>query len=67
MALNLSPREIEICKFLVHGLKNEEIAKLLNVSKHTVKAYISTMLCNKNVRNRIELAYLLGKEKFNVT
>ncbi len=64
MSLNLSPRKTEICKYLILGLKNEEIADKLNVSKHTVKAYVSAIIYDTNVRNRTQLAYLLGKENF---
>ena len=65
MINNLSPRKIEICKYIVNGLRNEEIAEIINVSKHTVKAYVSSIIYDTHTRNRTELAYKLGKENFN--
>ena len=64
MAIYLSDRKIEVCKYLVKGLGNEEIADILNVSKHTVKAYISAIIYENKVKNRTELAYKLGRENF---
>lgn len=57
----LTNREQDICKYLVKGMKNVEIAKQLNLSKHTVKSYISEILIALDARNRTEAAYILGK------
>ena len=65
MINNLSPRKIEICKYIANGLKNEEIAKIIKVSKHTVKAYVSSIINDACARNRTQLAYILGKENFD--
>jgi len=64
MNLKLTKREEEICKYVIQGKKNIEIAKILNISSHTVKAYISQIIFHANVRNRTELAYLLGKNNY---
>lgn len=59
---HLTNRELEICSYLVLGMKNIEIAKTLYLSKHTVKAYMSSIICALGARNRTEAAYILGKE-----
>ena len=64
MSIYLTERKTEVCKYLVQGLKNEEIAQILNVSKHTVKSYISSMIYENKVKNRTQLAYLLGMVNF---
>ncbi len=61
MEIKMTKRETEICKYLVQGLKNDEIAKILHISKHTVKAYVSMLIYDTNVKNRTELAFILGK------
>ena len=39
----LTPREIEICTMIKTGLSNKEIAELLRISYHTVKAHRRTI------------------------
>lgn len=60
--MRLTERELEVCKCLILGMNNNEIANKLYISKHTVKAYISSILVRLNARNRTEVAYILGKE-----
>ncbi len=59
-------RKIEICKYIIQGKNNREIAQELHVSIHTVKAYVSMILKDNHLKNRIKLAYLLGKEGFEI-
>lgn len=60
--MNLTKRQLDVCKYLIQGKKNIEIAHALNLSKHTVKAYLSEIICMFNAKNRTHLAYILGKE-----
>lgn len=60
--MNLTKRQLDVCKYLITGSKNIEIAHALNLSKHTVKAYISEIILACNAKNRTNLAYILGKE-----
>lgn len=60
--MKLTPREREVCKCVVEGMSNLEIAETLFISKHTVKSYISQIMANASVKNRTQLAYILGKE-----
>lgn len=62
----LTKRELDVCKCLIQGQKNNEIAQSLYISKHTVKAYVSIIMANFNARNRTQLAYILGKENIIV-
>lgn len=58
---NLTKRELEVCKYLILGLDNEQIAEKLYISKHTVKSYVSSIIEVLEAKNRTEFAYILGK------
>lgn len=60
--MRLTDREIEVCKCLISGMNNSEIAEKLFISRHTVKAYISNILVTLRAKNRTEVAYILGKK-----
>lgn len=62
--MKLTKREEELCKYLVKGLNNQEISKIMHLSTHTVKANISIILRKTQTKNRTHLAYILGCEKF---
>lgn len=64
MNYEFSKRELEVLKYLVQGKSNIEIAQILGISKHTVKSHISSVLNNTNLKNRTQLAYLVGAEKY---
>ncbi len=57
----LTKRELEVCKYLILGLDNEQIAENLYISKHTVKSYVSSIIDTLGAKNRTEVAYILGK------
>ena len=52
----LTEREIKVLFYLVQGLTNEEIAKQLNISVHTVKAHLETIYDKLHVSNRVQAA-----------
>lgn len=60
--MKLTPREMEICKYLVIGKKNCEIARILYLSEHTIKSHVSSIIANLGAANRTHVAYILGKE-----
>ncbi len=61
--MQLTQREMEICKLISHGYSNQQIAEILHVSIHTVKAHLAHLFyTNENIQNRTHLAYILGKE-----
>lgn len=58
---NLTRREQEVLNLIVDGLTNAEIALQLEISKYTVKNYISNILCKLNVSSRTEAASIALK------
>jgi two-component system, NarL family, nitrate/nitrite response regulator NarL len=50
--LELTPRELEILQLIADGLKNQEIAKRLNLSVHTVKNHVHNILDRLGVKSR---------------
>jgi len=55
---HLTKRELDILRYLVKGYQNEEIAEVLYMSKHTVKAHVSSILRKLNARNRVNALYI---------
>ena len=54
----LTSREVEVLQLLAAGLDNKAIALKLNISKHTVKFHISSILAKLNVSSRTEAVTL---------
>lgn len=52
----LSPREMEILKFVTEGMSNQEIALQLNISQQTVKNHMTSILRKLNVQDRTQAA-----------
>jgi DNA-binding NarL/FixJ family response regulator len=50
----LSPREIQVLHELASGGSNKEIASVLNITEHTVKAHIKNILAKLPARDRTE-------------
>jgi two-component system, NarL family, response regulator YdfI len=50
----LSPREVEILRWMAEGFGNKEIATRLGISDHTVKFHISSILAKLGVGSRTE-------------
>jgi two-component system nitrate/nitrite response regulator NarP len=57
----LSERERELIQLVCEGLKNREIAKRLNTTEGTVKAYLHAIFDKVGVENRTELAMIAGE------
>jgi DNA-binding NarL/FixJ family response regulator len=55
---SLTAREQEILRLMSEGLGNKAIARRLNISEHTVKFHISTILGKLNVNSRTEAVSL---------
>ena len=56
----LSPAQKEVLALLVKGYNNQEIAQFLNKTVHTVKAQVAIILHKTKLKNRTQLAYLVG-------
>jgi DNA-binding NarL/FixJ family response regulator len=50
----LSPREIEVLRLVAEGLGNKEISYRLNISEHTVKFHVNSILNRMNAATRAE-------------
>ena len=55
---SLTQRELAILKFITEGRPNDEISKIANISTHTVKAHISSIIRKLNAKNRTNAAYI---------
>jgi two-component system, NarL family, nitrate/nitrite response regulator NarL len=51
----LSPRLLQVQEQLLHGASNKLIARELNLSAHTVKQYVSSVLAYHGVTSRLAL------------
>ena len=53
----LSVRELKVIEFAAEGLDNNEIAKRLYISPHTVKAHIASAMRKLSANNRTNAVY----------
>lgn len=60
----LTEREFDVLKLIVLGKNNNEIAKDLFLSVHTVKAHVSSILEKFYVEDRVQIAVKAVKEGF---
>lgn len=51
---DLTPREVDVLQQLAKGLANKEIADVLNISEHTVKGHLKSILGKLHVADRTE-------------
>jgi DNA-binding NarL/FixJ family response regulator len=58
----LSAVELKILHLMTTGLNNEEISRLSNLSRETIKGYLKTLFRKLQVRNRTEAAVLAVRE-----
>ena len=61
--LNLTTRELEVLRSLAKGKTNNQIAKELVVSTHTVKAHVANILQKLNVEDRVQAVVKAITEK----
>jgi DNA-binding CsgD family transcriptional regulator len=54
----LTPREIEVLGMLAEGLGNKAIAWRLDISEHTVKFHVGSILAKLNASSRTEAVTL---------
>lgn len=57
----LTQTEQEVLSYLIKGLSNVEIGKIMSISKHTAKAHVCSIIKKYECNNRINVAYLVGK------
>ena len=56
--------EKKIIEQLKYGHTNEEIGKILHMSRHTIKYYISSILNKTGAVNRINAVFLLASDGY---
>ena len=54
--LGLTEKELEVLPYIVKGKSNSEIAAALNISPHTVKAHVSSIITKFDAEDRIQVA-----------
>ena len=57
----LTPRQMDVLRFVVQGKPNKVIARELDISEGTVKAHLSSVLHVLGSRNRTEAVYAAAK------
>jgi DNA-binding CsgD family transcriptional regulator len=50
----LTPREVEVLRWVFHGKTNDEIARILHISVYTVKNHVQRILVKLNATNRVQ-------------
>lgn len=59
----LTKRELEVLKHLITGKSNTKIATDLEVSSHTIKAHVCSILHKMSVNDRVQAAVKAVREK----
>lgn len=54
----LTERELEVLQYVVQGKTNREIAQILMITHHTVKAHVASIIRKIGVKNRLDAALL---------
>ena len=54
--VELTPKEMEVVRFVARGMSNREISEQMSVSQRTVESHVSNMLGKTGLHNRTELA-----------
>ncbi len=57
----LTNREMEVLHYMTKGFNNTQIGDILHISRHTVKAYVSTIIRKMKSNNRTEATFWAGK------
>ena len=55
--MELTPRELEVWSLVAEGLSNQEMARRLDLSTHTVRNYITKIFHKLGISSRFELLF----------
>lgn len=53
---HLTDRELEVLQYVVDGKTNREIAQILTITHHTVKAHVASIIKKIGVKSRFDAA-----------
>ncbi|UCC65726.1 MAG: response regulator transcription factor [Anaerolineae bacterium] len=62
LATKLTPRELDVLKWIANGLSNREIAEQLVISEYTVKGHVSNILSKLHLADRTQAAVYAWRE-----
>lgn len=62
---SISPRELEVSKYICHGYTNSEIANKLRMRPGTVKTHLRSIFAKTHVNRKIRLLLLFEEEGHN--
>jgi DNA-binding NarL/FixJ family response regulator len=51
---HLTPREVEVLRLMARGHRNKQLAAMLNISEHTAKFHVSSVMAKLGARTRTE-------------
>jgi DNA-binding NarL/FixJ family response regulator len=54
IAEDLTAREVEVLRLMARGFRNKQVATLLNISEHTAKFHVGSVLAKLGARTRTE-------------
>ena len=63
-SFNLTSTEIQILQLAAEGMDNVEIANKLFISRHTVKAHLTSAYRKLNASNRANAVYVAMKQQY---
>lgn len=58
---SLTARELQVLQLISAGYSNSQIAKILNITLHTVKAHVQAIFYKLQVKNRVQAAVIASK------
>lgn len=62
--MTLTSRESEVMELVCEGLTNDEIAKRLIITVHTVKSHIESIIYKLRAKNRTSAVYIFCQNKY---
>lgn len=61
---NFTERELEVLEYLMLGKTNKEIAEILMITHHTVKAHVASIINKTGAKNRLGAAMIANANGF---
>jgi two-component system nitrate/nitrite response regulator NarL len=59
----LTAREIEVAELAANGMRYKDLARTLSITERTVKAHMGAILDKLDLRDRLQLALLVGERQ----